>query len=185
MSNFNAYIEKVRSNFDALHACDADVSRALDILNTAAEVRNKFMFCGNGGSAADSQHLAAEMVGRFILERTPFPAMALSTNSSAVTAIGNDYGYDFVFHRQVEAFGQKDDVLIALSTSGNSKNVCLAAERAKEMGLRVIGLTGSKGGALADLCDVAIKVPSDETCHIQEMHIAIGHYLCMKVEEGL
>ena len=185
MSNFENYIKKVQSNFAKLHDHTSEIDAALDILNEAAAVRNKFMFCGNGGSAADSQHLAAEMVGRFILERTPFPAMALSTNSSSITAIGNDYGYDLVFHRQIEAFGQKGDVLIALSTSGNSKNVCLAAERAREIGIKVIGLTGSKGGALADLCDVAIKVPSDETCHIQEMHIAIGHYLCMKVEEKL
>ena len=185
MTNFENYIKKVQSNFAKLQAYTSEIDAALYILNEAAAVRNKFMFCGNGGSAADSQHLAAEMVGRFILERTPFPAMALSTNSSAITAIGNDYGYDLVFHRQIEAFGKKGDVLIALSTSGNSKNVYLAAERAREMGIKVIGLTGSKGGTLADLCDVAIKVPSDETCHIQEMHIAIGHYLCMKVEEKL
>jgi D-sedoheptulose 7-phosphate isomerase len=185
MSNFESYINKVQSNFAQLQDQNLVIGTALDILIKSASSRNKFMFCGNGGSAADSQHLAAEMVGRFILERTPFPAMALSTNSSSITAIGNDYGYDLVFHRQIEAFGQQDDVLIALSTSGNSRNVCLAAKRAQEMGIKVIGLTGSKGGDLADFCDVVIKVPSDETCHIQEMHIAIGHYLCMKVEEKL
>lgn len=185
MINFDKYMQTVQSNFESLKECNSVVNEALEVLQNAAKKGQKFIFCGNGGSAADSQHLAAEMVGRFKIERTPFPAMALSTNTSSITAIGNDYGYDVVFQRQIEAFGNKGDVLFAISTSGNSENICLAASKAKELGLSVIGLTGHSGGKLAQLCDVSIKVPSNETCHIQEMHIAIGHYLCMKVEEEL
>lgn len=140
-------------------------------------------FCGNGGSAADAQHIAAELVGRFLKERKPLAATALSCNTSTMTAVGNDYGYDVIFSRQIEGLAKKGDVLFAISTSGNSKNVVLAVMAAKSMGVKTIGITGSKGGQLAQLCDVCIKVPSDHTPRIQEMHIAVGHMVCEIIDE--
>ncbi len=143
------------------------------------------LWCGNGGSAADAQHLVGELVSKLVMERKALPAIALSTNSSIISAIANDYAYDQVFVRQVEAFTRPGDVLVALSTSGNSASVRAAALRAKALGATVIGLTGRDGGALAPACDIAIVVPSDSTQRIQETHIAIGHILCDAVERGL
>jgi len=143
------------------------------------------MFCGNGGSAADAQHLAAELQGRFLYDRKPMASVALTTNSSTLTAIGNDYGYDQVFDRQVIGLGRPGDVLVGLSTGGNSRNVIRAIEAAKDMGLYTLGLTGSGGGAMAGLCDDCIRVPSDHTARIQEMHIGIGHMLCEIIEVEL
>lgn len=140
-------------------------------------------FCGNGGSAADAQHIAAELVGRFLKERKPLAATALSCNTSTMTAVGNDYGYDVIFSRQIEGLAKKGDVLFAISTSGNSKNVVLAVMAAKSMGVKTVGITGSKGGQLAQLCDECIKVPSDHTPRIQEMHIAVGHMVCEIIDE--
>lgn len=140
-------------------------------------------FCGNGGSAADAQHIAAELVGRFLKERKALAATALSCNTSTMTAVGNDYGYDVIFSRQIEGLAKAGDILFAISTSGNSKNVVLAVEAAKAMGVRTIGLTGSKGGKLDALCDTCIKVPSDHTPRIQEMHIAVGHMICEIIDE--
>lgn len=140
-------------------------------------------FCGNGGSAADAQHIAAELVGRFLKERKPLAATALSCNTSTMTAVGNDYGYDVIFSRQIEGLAKKGDVLFAISTSGNSKNVVLAVMAAKSMGVKTVGITGSKGGKLAELCDECIKVPSDHTPRIQEMHIAVGHMVCEIIDE--
>ncbi len=140
-------------------------------------------FCGNGGSAADAQHIAAELVGRFLKERKPLAATALSCNTSTMTAVGNDYGYDVIFSRQIEGLAKKGDVLFAISTSGNSKNVVLAVMAAKSMGVKTVGITGSKGGQLAQLCDVCINVPSDHTPRIQEMHIAVGHMVCEIIDE--
>jgi D-sedoheptulose 7-phosphate isomerase len=140
-------------------------------------------FCGNGGSAADAQHLAAELVGRFLKERKPLAATALSCNTSTMTAVGNDYGYDVIFSRQIEGLAKKGDILFAISTSGNSKNVVLAVQSAKAMGVKTVGITGSKGGKLAELCDTCIKVPSDHTPRIQEMHIAVGHMICEIIDE--
>ena len=145
----------------------------------------KLMLCGNGGSAADSQHIAAELTGRFVGDRPPLAAVALSTDTSALTCIANDYGFDEVFSRQVTAFGRKGDCLLAISTSGNSRNVLRAAEAARAAGVRVVGLVGKGGGALAPLCEVAIVVPSTTTARIQEAHIFIGHTLCALVEEAL
>ena len=145
----------------------------------------KVLFCGNGGSAADAQHLAAEFVGRYLYDRPSIPALALTVDTSALTAIGNDYGYDQVFARQVSGLGQAGDVLVGLSTSGHSANVIQAVTIAKDRGLTTIGMTGESGGQLADLCDVCICVPSPHTNHIQEMHIAVGHYLCGVVEHHL
>lgn len=145
----------------------------------------KAMLCGNGGSAADAQHLAAEFVGRFLTERRPLPALALHANSSALTAIGNDYGYDQTFARQVEAFARPGDVVVGLTTSGNSGNVVEAFRRAHALGLRTIALTGRSGGKLREHADYLLNVPSDETPRIQECHILMGHCLCEAVEQAL
>jgi len=139
---------------------------------------NKIIICGNGGSAADAQHIAAELSGRFKKERKALAGIALTTDTSALTAIGNDYGFEYIFSRQVEAIGRKDDVLIAISTSGNSKNVIKAIESAREIGMRVITLIGKDGGEMRNLGDVNIIIPSDNTPRIQEMHIMIGHMIC-------
>jgi D-sedoheptulose 7-phosphate isomerase len=146
---------------------------------------HKLFFCGNGGSAADSQHIAAEFVGRFQKERKAWPAIALTTDTSALTALGNDYNFDIVFSRQLQALGQKGDVLIAISTSGNSKNVLEAAKQAKSMGMVTIGVTGGNGGKLADLCDIAIIAASSKTARIQEAHLVIFHTICELVENTL
>jgi D-sedoheptulose 7-phosphate isomerase len=163
--------------------------------NTAALVAARFVnslraggklfFFGNGGSAADAQHLAAEFTGRYLKERRALPAMALSVNSSAVTAIGNDYGFDLVFARQIEAFGKQGDVAIGISTSGNSPNVIRALELAKSKSIFAVALTGASGGAMADIADCTLRVPSNETPRIQECHILIGHIICEIVEQTL
>jgi len=140
-------------------------------------------FMGNGGSAADSQHLAAEFVGRFQKERKGLPAVALTTDTSILTAVGNDYGFERVFSRQVEALVRVGDVVVGLSTSGNSPNVVKALEVAKEIGAVTIGMTGKSGGKMADICDLCIKVPADITARIQETHIFIGHIVCELVDE--
>jgi D-sedoheptulose 7-phosphate isomerase len=151
---------------------------------TAESLRagRQILFCGNGGSAADAQHLAAEFVGRFLLERRPLPAQALAANTSALTAIANDFGFESVFSRQVEAFGSPGDILIAISTSGNSPNILRAAESARRIGLYTAGLTGAGGGLLKDCVDLLLAVPSSETQRIQEAHILLGHIYCSLVE---
>jgi D-sedoheptulose 7-phosphate isomerase len=146
---------------------------------------NKLLLAGNGGSASDAQHIAAELVGRFELDRKGLPAIALTTNASQLTAISNDYGYEAVFARQVEAFGAKGDLFVGLTTSGNSANVLAAAEVAKAQGLTIIGMTGLSGGKLEALCDVCLKIPSANTARIQESHITIGHILCAQIESEL
>lgn len=146
---------------------------------------NKILFCGNGGSAADAQHIAAEFVGRFAFDRPALPALALSVNTSCVTAIGNDYGFDRVFSRQVEALGQKGDVAFGISTSGNSANVLCAMSTSSRMGLKTIALTGSTGGKLRSEADFCICVPSNEIPRIQECHILIGHIISELVEDAI
>ncbi len=143
------------------------------------------LFCGNGGCAADSQHLAAEFVGRFILERQALPALALTTNSSILTAVGNDYGFEQVFSRQIQALGRPGDVAIGISTSGNSPNVIAAMRQARKQGLKTIGLAGQDGGALAKCVDIAIVVGSPNPARIQECHITIGHLICELAEKDL
>jgi len=152
------------------------------IATETLEAGHKILLCGNGGSAADAQHIAAELTGRYKIERKGLPAIALTTDTSALTAIGNDYGYEYVFARQVEALAQQGDLLIAISTSGNSQNVLYALQKAKEMGCRTVGLSGKGGGKMSDLCDINIVVPSDDTARIQEMHIMIGHILCQLID---
>ncbi len=142
----------------------------------------KVLLCGNGGSAADAQHIAAELSGRFKLDRKPLFAEALHVNSSFLTAVSNDYSFDVVYSRLLEAFGRKGDVLIAISTSGNSKNVVNAVSKAKELGIYTVGFTGKSGGKMKDLVDILINVPSNNTPRIQEAHITIGHIICEIVE---
>ena len=146
---------------------------------------NKIMFCGNGGSAADAQHLAAELVGRYKLERPAMNALALTVDTSILTAVGNDYGYEEIFRRQVEGLGRGGDVLVGLSTSGNSRNVVLAMELAKSMGMATVAFTGCTGGRMAEMADFAVRVPSAATNHIQEMHIACGHLVCELAERSM
>ncbi len=146
---------------------------------------NKILLCGNGGSAADAQHIAAELTGRYKTERRGLPGIALTTDTSALTAIGNDYGYDRVFDRQVEALANKGDLLIGISTSGNSKNIINALKVAREMGCKTLGLSGRDGGAMNELCDVNLVVPSNNTPRIQEMHILFGHTICQIIDNEL
>ena len=161
------------------------MGRAGDVIVAALRQGNQLLLFGNGGSAADAQHLAAEFVGHYVSERSPLSAMALTTDTSALTAIGNDYGFDQVFVRQIRALGRRGDVAIAISTSGRSRNVILGVEAAREAGLTTIALTGGDGGNLAPIVDVAIVVPSTTTARIQECHIAIGHVLCEYVDAEL
>lgn len=161
------------------------IEKASDILIKSFNNRKKVLFCGNGGSAADAQHLAAELSGRFYFDRPALPAEACHVNSSFLTAAGNDYGYNRVFARYIEAVGQKGDVLIGLSTSGNSENIIEAFKTAKDKGLICISFTGKTGGALKDLSDLVINVPSQDTPRIQESHITIGHIICEMVEKTL
>jgi len=143
----------------------------------------KILWCGNGGSAADAQHLAAELVGRFLQERRGLPSIALTTNSSIVTSISNDYGYEHVFRRQVEALCAPGDVVVGLSTSGNSKNVCLALEAARKLGAFTVAFTGQGGGAMAGIADETLRMPSKDTPRIQEAHALCGHMLCDYIEK--
>lgn len=158
------------------------IERIGTVIKEALAKGNKVLFCGNGGSAADSQHLAAEFVGRFQKERQGLPAIALTVDTSILTAVGNDYGFDKVFARQVEALGNAGDVLIGISTSGNSGNVVQAVELAKSKGLYCVGMTAAGGGMMAQLCDECIAVPAKVTARAQEMHILIGHILCELVD---
>jgi D-sedoheptulose 7-phosphate isomerase len=162
-----------------------DIETAAGLVSASLASGGQLLLCGNGGSAADAQHIAAEFLGRFLRERRPLPAIALHGNTSAVTAIGNDYGFDQVFARQVEACGRPGDVLIALTTSGESPNVVRAAAAARSANVKVIGLTGSQSGSLAPLCDVLLAVPATATPRIQEGHALIGHIVCEIVEDAL
>ncbi|MBI5916747.1 MAG: D-sedoheptulose 7-phosphate isomerase [Bacteroidetes bacterium] len=145
----------------------------------------KILFCGNGGSAADAQHLAAELSGRFYLNRKALFAEALHVNTSFLTAVGNDFGFEHVYARAVEAMGRPGDLLFALSTSGNSPNILLAIKKAKESGMKVVGMTGADGGKMDSICDFLIKIPSNDTPRIQEGHILVGHIICALAEKAL
>jgi len=158
------------------------VIKAAELTVAAMKAGRKLMICGNGGSAADAQHLAAEFVSRLTVDRPALRAIALTTDTSILTAIGNDYIYDNVFERQVEALGIEGDVLLAISTSGNSKNCVKALKLAKKMGIHTVAYTGNKGGMMAELADINVIVPSDTTMNIQESHLALEHIFCMVVE---
>lgn len=185
MSLYLRNLAEHRALFDQLDGLDEVIGAAGDLLTRSLREGGKAMFCGNGGSAADSQHLAAELTGRFIKDRRPLAGLALSTDSSALTCISNDYAFDQVFVRQVQALGRPGDCLIGISTSGNSGNVIEAFEVARTSGIATVGLLGRDGGRLAALSDVAVIVPGTVTARIQEAHILIGHTLCGMVEDGL
>ena len=185
MSQFHKNLSEHQALFNGLSVLEPVVSDASQLIAHAFSAGNKLMICGNGGSAADSQHIAAEMTGRFIKDRKPLPAIALSTDTSALTCIANDYSFDEVFSRQVQALGKAGDVLLAISTSGNSKNVIRAMIVGKELGLKIIALTGRDGGHMKVMADCSIVVPSQVTARIQEAHIFIGHTLCGDVEVHL
>lgn len=155
-----------------------------EIIN-AFKTENQVFFCGNGGSAADAQHLAAELSGKFYMERKPLNAEALHVNSSYLTAVSNDFSFKEAYARNIEAKGRKNDILIAISTSGNSENIILALQKAKNLGLKTIGLTGITGGKMKEYCDITIHIPSNDTPRIQESHIMIGHIICEFVEKAL
>ncbi len=188
LSFIHSEFRKVQENFSRM-ASDARleqqirecVARCVSSLTDGG----KIMFAGNGGSAADAQHWAGELVSRFYYDRPGLPAIALTTDTSALTAIGNDYGYDYTFARQVEALGRAGDVLFAISTSGNSPNVLRACDAARAVGITVIGLTGEGGGKLHELCDICFRIPSTETPRIQEGHEFIGHLVCALIERGM
>ena len=161
------------------------LQRIAEEITRAILAGKKVLWCGNGGSAADSQHLAAELMGRFRRERCALPSIALTTDTSILTAIGNDYGYERVFQRQVEALCTKGDVLVGISTSGSSKNVCAALETARQMGAYTIAFTGQGGGAMAAIADVTLPIASKDTARIQEAHILCGHMLCDWIERSV
>ena len=165
--------------------CGAAIVQCASLVANCFNSNGKLFLFGNGGSAADAQHLAAEFVGRFICERRALPAIALTTDSSILTAIGNDYGFERVFARQIEALGRKGDVAIGISTSGNSPNVLAGLRQARQQELHTVGLAGNDGGALAASVDVAIIVKTESTAHAQECHIAIGHLICELVENEI
>lgn len=162
-----------------------NIEQACNIIIKAYENSKKTLLAGNGGSAADAQHITAEFVSRFYFDRPGMASIALTTDTSILTAIGNDYGFEKIFARQIEALGKESDVFIAISTSGNSKNIIEALKTARKMGLITVGLTGENGGMMDVLCDLCIKVPSTSTPRIQECHILIGHIICSMVENNL
>jgi D-sedoheptulose 7-phosphate isomerase len=180
--------DKTLKNFQAM-AADAElrqqIRQAVDMCVSALRSGRKILFAGNGGSAADAQHWAGELVSRFYYDRPGLPAIALTTDSSILTAIGNDYGYDYVFARQVEALGQAGDVLVAISTSGRSKNILRAVDAALERKMAVIGFTGAGGSELAQRSSLCFRIPSAETPRIQEGHEFIGHLLCGLIEQEI
>jgi D-sedoheptulose 7-phosphate isomerase len=180
-----SFEEGLRVKRETLESCGEAIAAFGAVLVEALRDGAKLLCFGNGGSAADAQHLASELVGRFSRERPALPAIALTANSSDLTAIGNDYGFERVFERQIEAHGRPGDLAIAFSTSGNSANVIAAVIEARKRGLRTLALTGRSGGKLADLSEFAIRVPSDQTPRIQELHITICHILCELVEASL
>jgi D-sedoheptulose 7-phosphate isomerase len=186
-------IDEIKSQFeenitlhkDSMEQLAPAVAKAAEIIIDAYKKGKKLLLCGNGGSAADAQHIAGELVGRFKKERKGLPAIALTTDASIMTAVANDYWYDLLFARQIEALGNRGDVLIALSTSGNSVNIIRAVEKANFMGLTSIGLLGSDGGKLKGLVTLPIIVPFEGAARVQEVHILVGHIICDLVEKNL
>ena len=182
---FSTALAEHRTLFATLHDLQPTAERIGQRLADLLRNGGKIMFCGNGGSAADSQHLASELTGRLVNDRRPLAGLALSTDSSALTCIGNDYGFDAIFERQVRALGRTGDGLVLISTSGNSTNLLRAAQAARDSGVVTIGLLGRDGGKLAALCDDALVVASHTTARIQEAHIFVGHCWCGQIEQAL
>jgi D-sedoheptulose 7-phosphate isomerase len=173
--------QKIYDNNELINTIELVVKKCIELYRSS----NKTILAGNGGSAADAQHIAAELVGRYGFNRASIPSLALTTDTSNLTAIGNDYGFDKIFSRQLEGMGQAGDLFIGISTSGNSKNIINAFHTAKEKNIITVALTGRDGGEMAKLADFALVVPSDDTPRIQESHILIGHMLCDLIEKGL
>ena len=167
------------------HDLLAAIENAANTCIEAFKNDKKVLFCGNGGSAADAQHISAELSGRFYTDRPPLYSEALHVNSSYMTAVANDYSYDVVYSRMVEACGRKGDVLVGITTSGNSKNIIAAMEMARKQGMITVGMTGKSGGKMNDCCDIMLRVPSTDTPRIQESHILIGHIICQLIEETI
>lgn len=161
------------------------IEKIIDLSVKAFRNDKKMLFCGNGGSASDAQHIAAELSGKFYIDRPPLNAEALHVNSSFITAVANDYGYDEIYSRMVQASGRAGDILVGISTSGNSTNVIKAIKKAKEIGIITIGFTGKKIGEMDSICDVIIKAPTNDTPRVQEIHILIGHIICEMIEEKM
>lgn len=179
---FSSHLETINKVIETMEESLALASQlAVETLKNG----NKILLCGNGGSAADAQHIAAELTGRYKTERRGLPGIALTTDTSALTAIGNDYGYDRVFDRQVEALANKGDLIIGISTSGNSKNIVSALKLGRELGCKTLGLSGRDGGAMNEVCDINLIVPSNNTPRIQEMHILFGHTICQIIDNEL
>jgi D-sedoheptulose 7-phosphate isomerase len=170
---------------DTLAESENEIMRAATTMASSLRRGRKVMFCGNGGSAADSQHFAAELIGKFYVKRRALPALALTTDTSVLSSIGNDIGFDHVFSRQVEALARKGDVLVCISTSGRSPNVIAAAKLARQAGVRVISLTGANRRQLSPISDIVVSVPSTDTPRVQEIHALVGHILCQLVEAEL
>lgn len=179
-SELEGHLATIKATF----ALEANIKKACETAVATLKAGGKILLCGNGGSAADAQHIAAELTGRYKTERGALAGIALTTDTSALTAIGNDYGYEFVFSRQLEALGREGDLLIAISTSGNSDNVVKALELARKIGIKTIGLSGRTGGAMNELCELNLVVPSNDTPRIQEMHIMIGHIICQAIDDA-
>ena len=183
---FIKYLDESSFNIDNMrNNLYSDIEKSINYIENSINSGGKIIFFGNGGSASDSQHLCAEFVGRYKKDRSPLAAISLNTDTSILTAVANDMGYEKVFERQIEALAKKEDVIFAISTSGNSKNVINAVVAGKKMGIKIIALTGKKESELSNLSDVSIKVPSDKVNHIQEMHIIIGHFICEIIEKNI
>lgn len=177
--------EELQKSLEELKALAPQIAKIVEESVEALKNGHKIIWCGNGGSAAQSQHLAAELVGRYKMERPALNSISLTVDTSNLTAIGNDYGYDVVFSRQLEGVGQTGDVLFGLSTSGNSKNVVKAFELAKQKGIKTVALVGAKGGLMKDMADYTVAVPAFTSAHIQELHITVGHLICDLIEKAL
>jgi D-sedoheptulose 7-phosphate isomerase len=183
--NLKDYLQNSNAAINSALDCEKAIEAAVNTCVQALGSGNKIIFCGNGGSAADAQHLAAEFMGRFLIDRAPLPALSLTVDTSALTAIANDYGYSNIFERQLQGVGNAGDVLFGLSTSGASENVIKAFRYARGAGINTISLTGSQKVDLHALSDIVIQVNSEQTNFIQEAHIVIGHFVCMQVENRL
>jgi len=181
-------IEELKDHQDlvkkVIDSLTGDIETACEMMVSVLKKGDKVLIAGNGGSAADAQHIAAELSGRFVKDRKALPGIALTTDTSALTSIANDYGYEYVFSRQVEALARPGDLFIGISTSGNSQGILNALETAKKLGCKTLGLSGRDGGKMNNLCDLNIIVPSDVTARIQEMHILIGHILCKAADDS-
>ena len=180
----NEHIEKHINVFQKMKLDHKNIEKISNIVVNSIKNSGRLLLCGNGGSASDAQHIAAEFVGRFVKERKGLPSIALTTDTSIITAVANDYGYENIFSRQIEALARKEDVLLVLSTSGNSKNILNGITAAKKIGCETIGLLGGSGGKAIEIIDHSIVVPSNTVAHIQEAHITIGHIICSFVDKN-